>query len=88
MSEENLENARRVKSISREIAQRHALVSSVSITKVDNIYAVKINLVHAPANSGLLPTTVEGVQIVYEVVGHVFIASKLPQTGGLETCVP
>ena len=82
MSDKNLEDARRLKSLAREIAQRHALVSSVGITKVDDLYAIKISLVNAPADGSLLPTNVEGVQVVYEVVGQVFKLSNLPYIDG------
>ena len=77
MSEKNMEDASRLKSVVRDIVQPHASVSSVCITKFDDAYAVKINLVDLPTDSSSLPSTVEGVKIVYEVVGRVSKRSSL-----------
>ena len=66
-----IEDARRVKLAAGEIARKAARVVGVGLTKVGNSYAVKVNLAEQPTAGALLPKLIEGVPIVYEVVGRI-----------------
>lgn len=70
MPDVSIEQARRAKPKVSEVARRHGTVTGVGITKVGNSYAVKVNLRDAPATASL-PRDVDGVPVVYEVVGRI-----------------
>lgn len=48
-----------------------AAVVGVGITKVGNGYGLKVNLRRAPAKKAALPSLVDGVPVVVDVVGAV-----------------
>ena len=57
-------------------------VNGVGITRVGNSYAVKVNLADQPTDDFELPSEVDGVPVLVEVVGKI---SKRPDTGGRKT---
>ena len=69
MATPSLEAARRVKNKARDLAARHASVAGVGLTRVGGDYAVKVSL-HAAAPLEL-PSSVDGVRVIYEVTGPV-----------------
>lgn len=65
-----IDQARLAKVKAGDIAKAaHASLSGVGITRVDGSYAVKVNLSEAAETR--LPKRVDGVPIVYEVVGKI-----------------
>lgn len=63
------EDARKVKEKATALARTFAPVVGAGLTKVGESYAVKVNLREA-APQMRLPSVLDGVQIVYEVVGQ------------------
>jgi hypothetical protein len=66
-----IEDARRVKSAAGRAAGKSARVVGVGLTKIGDSYAVKVNLAEPPRAEALLPDLIDGVPIVYEVVGQI-----------------
>jgi hypothetical protein len=75
----SIEEARRAKSKAIEAAQSQAEVVGVGLTKIDGSYAVKVNLREAAPASAKLPSTIDGVRVLYEVVGPI---TRRAATGG------
>jgi hypothetical protein len=71
MAKVSIDEARRIKPKAGEVARRAASVAGVGLTKVGDSYAVKVNLADQPAASAQLPKTIDGVSVVYEVVGRI-----------------
>jgi hypothetical protein len=67
----SLDEARRVKSRAGNAARGQASVVGVGLTKLGDAYAVKINLGAPVPTSAKLPTEIDGVRIIYEVVGQI-----------------
>jgi hypothetical protein len=65
-----LDEARRAKEAVLGMLEQHSAVNGVGVAPVEGGFAVKVNL-SAPAADVQLPTTIEGVPIVWEVVGEV-----------------
>jgi hypothetical protein len=60
--------ARDIKEKVLAIAKAHGRIVGIGIGKVDGEYAIKINFAEQPI--GELPTEIDGVPIVYAVVGE------------------
>lgn len=65
----SIEQARLVKPKATEAVRPLADVVGAGLTMVDGSYAVKINLRAAAPATAALPTTIDGVKILYEIVG-------------------
>jgi hypothetical protein len=65
-----LDEARRAKEAVLSMLEHHGAVNGVGVAPVEGGFAVKVNL-SAPAADVQLPTTIEGVPVVWEVVGEV-----------------
>jgi hypothetical protein len=70
MADSTIGDARRVKQKVADIARAAAPVAGVGLTKVGNSFAVKVNL-REQGVAGGLPDSVDGVPVVYEVVGRI-----------------
>lgn len=66
-----IEAARRVKRKAAAAARSQAVVVGVGLTRVGDSYVVKVNLRDAAPACAKLPDSIDGVAIVYEVVGVV-----------------
>ena len=71
MTNVSIDEARRVKPKAGEAARQAGPVVGVGLTKVGDSYAVKVNLVHQPAPGVVLPNTIDGVPVLYEVAGRI-----------------
>ena len=71
MDDDRLNAVRRAKKRFAEIVPRDVEVMSVGIALTEGDPALKVNLRKLPANPDLLPQTVDGVPIVYDVVGKI-----------------
>lgn len=67
----SIKDARRAKPKAMEAARLCATVAGVGLTRVAGSYAVKILLAETAPASAELPETVDGVPVVYEVVGRI-----------------
>jgi len=67
----SMEEARRAKPKATQAAKACAAVVGVGLTKVAGSYVVKVNLREAAPADAQLPRTVDGVQVLYEVVGPI-----------------
>jgi hypothetical protein len=67
MTDLSLDAARRAKVKARAAAAQLAPVTGAGITRVNGVYAVKINL--EGTEPAALPRTIDGVPVVYEVTG-------------------
>ena len=67
----SIEQARKVKSKASEAAWAQASVVGVGLTKVGGSYAVKVNLREPVPKSAQLPSQIDGVRVLYEVVGPI-----------------
>lgn len=67
----SFEQARAAKAAALMAFQQVADVVGVGITRVQDDYAVKVNLRMAPAPGIRLPSTIEGVPIRVEVTGSI-----------------
>lgn len=68
-----LEQARKAKAKAKLLAEAASPGAAVGLAKVDDSYVVKVNLsVSAP---GALPQSVDGVPMLYEVVGRIRVQS-------------
>lgn len=66
-----VEEARAAKIKAMDIFGRIADVVGVGITRIDDSYAVKVNLRDEPPPGVALPETVDGVPVRVEVVGPI-----------------
>jgi hypothetical protein len=66
-----LEQARAAKPRVLAAFEQLATVVGVGVTRVDGGYGVKVNLQASPADSGTLPSSVDGVPVRVEVVGTI-----------------
>jgi hypothetical protein len=66
-----LAEARRAKDSVADLLQHRAEVNGVGITRLDDGYAVKVNLASSPEPDFLLPASVNGVPVTWEVVGEI-----------------
>ena len=65
-----IDEARAAKAQALEIFRRLGVVAGIGITRVDNGYALKVNL-REPLRPGVAPpTTVEGVPVRVAIVGR------------------
>ena len=69
MSNASIDQARLAKPKAGEMARQYAVVTGIGITKVGNSYAVKVNLRECPKPQSL-PCDIDGVPVVYEVIGR------------------
>ncbi|QND52890.1 hypothetical protein HB779_13970 [Phyllobacterium sp. 628] len=67
----SIEQARRAKPKAKEIAGSCAAVVGVGLIRIGDSYAIKINLRDQTPASADLPDTVDGVRVVYEVIGPI-----------------
>ncbi|QJW99607.1 hypothetical protein [Frigoriglobus tundricola] len=65
-----LEEARAAKSRAQEVFEALVKVVGVGITRVENGYGLKVNLLTPPPADAILPTEVDGVPVRLEVVGQ------------------
>ena len=65
-----LDEARRAKDAVLSLLEHHSAVNGVGIAPVEDGFAVKVNLSEA-ADDLALPTSIEGVPVVWEVVGEI-----------------
>ena len=65
----SLEVARRAKRKAVEAVKPQAAVVGVGLARLGGSYVVKVNLREAAPAGANLPETIDGVTIVYEVVG-------------------
>jgi len=66
-----LDEARAAKPRALAVFKSLATVVGVGITRVENGYGLKVNLLAAPPADALLPTEVDGVPVRLEVVGRI-----------------
>jgi hypothetical protein len=67
----SIEEARRAKPKATEAVKSCAVVVGIGLTKVGGSYAIKVNLREAAPASADLPDSIDGVQVLYEVVGQI-----------------
>jgi hypothetical protein len=67
----SIEEARRAKPKATEAVKSCAVVVGVGLTKVGASYAIKVNLREAAPATANLPDSIDGVQVLYEVVGTI-----------------
>lgn len=66
-----IDDARRVKERAKTLASNVTRVMGVGVTKVDGAYAVKVNVQEESAEVRKLPRKIDGVKVVYAVVGEI-----------------
>jgi hypothetical protein len=71
MTDSTLVDARRVKDKVAEMARAAGPIAGVGLAKVGNSYAVKVNFREPQAMERQLPRSVDGVPVIYEVVGRI-----------------
>lgn len=71
MTVTSIEQARQVKPKAAEAARALVEIVGAGLTKVDGSYAVKVNLREATPAMAALPTMIDGVKVIYEVVGTI-----------------
>jgi hypothetical protein len=64
-----LEEARAAKIRAKEVFRKLADVAGIGITRLDNGYAVKVNLQRQPSPEVSLPGELDGVPIHVEITG-------------------
>lgn len=67
----SIEQARRVKPKATEAVKSCAAVVGVGLTKIDGSYAIKVNLREEAPPAAALPATIDGVRVLYEVIGPI-----------------
>ncbi len=65
-----LDEARRAKDAVLSLLEHHGAVNGVGVAAVEDGFAVKVNL-SRPADGLALPTSIEGVPVVWEIVGEI-----------------
>ncbi|HVU88744.1 MAG TPA: hypothetical protein VHD36_15590 [Pirellulales bacterium] len=71
MAANSLQRARAAKAKAAETFGKLASVVGIGITKVDDDYALKVNLDSEPPADVTLPTEVSGVPVKVEIVGQI-----------------
>lgn len=71
MATVSLEAARKAKPKASQAARLCAVVVGVGLTRIEGSYAVKVNLREAAPPGAALPASIDGVPVVYEVVGPI-----------------
>ncbi len=71
MKDTTLDEARAAKADAHKVFETFAPVVGVGVTQVGTSYAVKINLSHAPKSGTEMPSEINGVSVVVEVVGRI-----------------
>ena len=71
MSEDRLYAVRRAKAQFAKIVSPEVQVAGIGIALSGDGPALKVNLHQMPEDRALLPETVEGVRVIYDVVGPV-----------------
>ena len=67
----NLDDARRAKAQLAALLAGHPLVNGVGVTRIDDGWAVQVNLSESPADERALPEDVDGVQVRYDTIGPI-----------------
>lgn len=67
----SIEEARRAKPKATQAAKDCAAVVGVGLAKIGSSYVVKVNLREAAPATASLPAIIDGVRIIYEVVGPI-----------------
>lgn len=70
-SDPGIECARHAKEVGRKVFPRFGKVAGVGLTKRKGTYAVKVNFAEAPSTPDAIPRQIEGVPVIYQVVGQV-----------------
>jgi hypothetical protein len=65
-----LDEARRAKDVVLRLLEHHSAVNGVGVAPVEDGFAVKVNLTERAADVAL-PSSIEGVPVVWEVVGEI-----------------
>ncbi len=71
MDDDKLNAVRRAKKRFAEIAPKDVEIAGIGIALTDGDPALKVNLRRLPANPDTLPKTVDGVAVIYDVVGKI-----------------
>ncbi len=71
MAAHSLEHVRAAKGEAAEVFGKLASVVGIGITKINDSYALKVNLDSEPPAEVTLPTEVSGVPVQVEVVGPI-----------------
>lgn len=66
-----LDMARHAKAPAARALGKTTGVGGIGVTHHDGHYALKVNLAQGPKNFGALPRQIEGVPVVYEIIGAV-----------------
>ena len=74
----SLDRARAAKMRLGKLLPGSVSVSGIGITQVGEDYAVKVNLASAPPSELTLPQDLDGVPIVFEVVGTISARKPRP----------
>lgn len=67
----SIEQARLAKPKAKEIARSCGTVVGVGLIRIGESYAIKINLRDHVPETADLPKTVDGVKVVYDVIGPI-----------------
>jgi hypothetical protein len=71
MAKTSLDEARRAKTKTGHAVRQIGRVAGIGVTKIGGSYAVKVNLASPPEPNVALPNSVDGVRVIYEVVGRI-----------------
>ncbi|MFN7963842.1 MAG: hypothetical protein U0002_21440 [Thermoanaerobaculia bacterium] len=67
----DLERARRAKEKGKQLLGSLASFSGIGLTQREGHYAVKVNFETEPDNEAAIPQEIDGVPVVFEVVGQI-----------------
>lgn len=68
---QELAAAREAKEKAKQIFPRYGAVNGIGLTWLQGHYAVKVNFASEPGNRAGMPTEVDGVPVVVQVVGRI-----------------
>jgi hypothetical protein len=71
MAEDSMGAVRRAKAQFEKSVSRDVEIAGIGIGLSEQGPALKVNLRRMPADRSLLPETVEGVRVIYDVVGPI-----------------
>jgi hypothetical protein len=71
MDDPSLERARAAKARALEVFSRLGEVVGIGLTRIGDVYGLKVNLGSAPKERSALPSEVDGVPVKVEVVGPI-----------------
>ena len=71
MSDKSLDRARAVKPRALEVFSKLGDVVGVGLTRIGDVYGIKVNLASAVKDESTLPREVDGVPVKVEVVGTI-----------------